>query len=218
MIDLSNPIIALIGVFFAGLITSANPCSLAAIPIIIGFIGGYSKGDHKKALLFSLFFSIGLAATFTILGAIAAFAGTLLGDIGGYWKYILGIVAIAIGIQMFDVCFCKIPKPNLFKKLSFGLLGAFLAGLLFGVAISPCSTPILAFLLTFVASKQNVAYGISLLFVYALAHTIFIFVLGISTGLIESFMKSTKFQDISIWLNRISGLIFIIVGLLFILL
>ena len=85
--------------------------------------------------------------------------------------------------------------------------------MLFGVASSPCATPVLALILTFVASKHNLAYGASLLFVYALAHTVLIFTVGVSTGLAEVFLKSQKIADFSVYAHKISGAIFVLIGI-----
>jgi cytochrome c biogenesis protein CcdA len=211
--DFSNPLIAYAGVFIAGLISSFSPCALITIPLVISFVGGYAEGDVKRSFSFSLAFVIGLSITFTILGAIASLAGTLMGDIGGFWKYILAAVAIVMGLQMMGILTFQIPTPRMVKTEQKGLIGAFLLGMLFGVASSPCATPVLALILTFVASKHNLAYGTSLLFVYALAHTVLIFAVGVSTGLAEVFLKSQKFSNFSVYAHKISGAVFVLIGI-----
>jgi cytochrome c biogenesis protein CcdA len=212
--DLSNPLVAYLSVFAAGLVSSFSPCVLITIPLVISYVGGYSEGNMKRSFSFSLTFVIGLSITFTILGAIASLMGTLLGDVGGYWKYILSAVAIVMGLQMMGVLNFQIPTPRMVKTEQKGLIGAFLLGMLFGVASSPCATPVLAFILTFVASKQNMAYGASLLFVYALAHTVLIFLVGVSTGMAEFFLKSRKVQKFSDYSHKASGLLFVLIGIL----
>jgi cytochrome c biogenesis protein CcdA len=212
--DLSNPLIAYFSVFIAGLISSFSPCVLITIPLVISYVGGYAEGDIKKSFSFSLAFVIGLSITFTILGAIASLMGTLLGDVGGFWKYILSAVAIIMGLQMMGILNFQIPTPRLVKTEQKGLIGAFLLGMLFGVASSPCATPVLALILTFVASKQNMAYGTSLLFVYALAHTVLIFLVGVSAGMAEVVLRSRRIEKLSYYSHKISGLIFVLIGLL----
>jgi len=211
--DLSNPLIAYLSVFAAGLISSFSPCVLITIPLIISYVGGYAEGDVKRSFSFSLAFVIGLSITFTILGAIASLMGTLLGDVGSFWKYILSAVAIIMGLQMMGILNFQIPTPKMVKTEQKGLIGAFLLGMLFGVASSPCATPVLALILTFVASKHNLMYGTSLLFVYALAHTVLIFAVGVSTGLAEAFLKSQKVADLSIIAHKLSGAIFVLIGI-----
>ena len=211
--DLSNPLIAYFSVFIAGLISSFSPCVLITIPLVISYVGGYAEGDVKRSFTFSLAFVVGLSITFTILGAIASLAGTLLGDVGGFWKYILAAIAIVMGLQMMGLMNFQIPTPRLVKTEQKGLIGAFLLGMLFGVASSPCATPVLALILTFVASKHNIGYGTSLLFVYALAHTVLIFAVGVSTGLAEVFLKSQKVADFSVYAHKVSGALFVLIGL-----
>ncbi|MDD5382164.1 MAG: cytochrome c biogenesis protein CcdA, partial [Candidatus Margulisbacteria bacterium] len=70
--EFSNPLIAYLAVFLAGLVSSASPCVLILYPLIIGFVGGYGEGDVRKSALYSLLFSLGLAITFTLLGAVAS--------------------------------------------------------------------------------------------------------------------------------------------------
>jgi len=211
--DISNPLIAYASVFAAGLISSFSPCVLITIPLVISYVGGYAEGDVKRSFSFSLAFVVGLSITFTILGAIASLMGTLLGDVGGFWKYILAAVAIVMGLQMMGLLNFQIPTPRLVKTEQKGLIGAFLLGMLFGVASSPCATPVLALILTFVASKHNLMYGISLLFVYALAHTVLIFAVGVSAGLAEVFLKSQKIADFSVYAHKVSGALFVLIGI-----
>src|SRR5512134_395819 len=95
-----NPLYAFLGVFVGGLLSSSSPCVLATIPLVIGYVGGYSGGDRRKALLYSLTFILGLSITFTILGAIASVVGGLFGVTGSTWYFIVGGVAVAIGLHL----------------------------------------------------------------------------------------------------------------------
>src|SRR5512140_2476401 len=79
--------LAFLAVFVGGLISAASPCVLAAIPLIIGYVGGYSEGSKKKAALYSLVFILGLSITFTVLGAAASAMGQFL-SFAGKWLYI----------------------------------------------------------------------------------------------------------------------------------
>ncbi len=211
--NLADPMFAYPAVFIAGLVASGSPCVLVLIPLIIGYVGGYAEGDVKRSALYALVFSIGLAITFTLLGALAAITGTLLGNIGGFWKYLLSAVLIIMGLQMTGTVKLNIPQAALPRIGQKGLLGALLLGLLFGVVSSPRATPVLAVLLTYVASRRDFAYGVSLLFVYALAHTALIFVLGISTGVAEAVLKSKHVQNLSALSHKLSGVLFVLLGI-----
>src|SRR5512135_3665958 len=101
--------LAFIAVFIGGLISAASPCVLAAIPLIIGYVGGYSEGNKKKAALFSLVFVLGLSITFTLLGLAASVMGQFLG-LMGKWLYIgLSVIAILMGLQLMGMI--SIPLP-----------------------------------------------------------------------------------------------------------
>jgi len=207
-----NPLLAYLGVFIGGIISSSSPCVLATIPLVIGYVSGYSEGNRRKALLYSLTFILGLSITFTILGAIASFIGGLFGVTGRTWYFVVGGVAIAIGLQLIGLYEWNLPVPVLQPKQR-GILGAFVLGLIFGIVSSPCATPVLVLILTFVASKGEVLYGTSLLFVYAIGHCALIFLAGIAAGFAESFIKSRGISNITILGKKIGGSIVVLVGL-----
>ncbi len=208
-----NPALAYLGVFIGGIISSSSPCVLATIPLVIGYVGGYSGGDRRKAVLYSVTFVLGLSITFTILGAIASFIGGLFGVTGRTWYFVVGGIAIAIGLQLIGLYEWNIPIPGHLQPKQRGIIGAFVLGLIFGIVSSPCATPVLVLILTFVASKGEVLYGTSLLFVYAIAHCALIFLAGTAAGFAESFIKSKGISNITSYGKRIGGSIVALVGL-----
>jgi cytochrome c-type biogenesis protein len=186
---------------------------LATIPLVIGYVGGYSEGDRRKAILYSLTFILGLSLTFTILGAIASLVGGLFGVISRAWYFIVGGIAVVIGLHLIGLFSWNFSVPVHLQPKQKGILGAFLLGIFFGIVSSPCATPVLALILTFVASKGEVAYGTSLLFVYALGHCALIFLAGTATGFAESFIKSKGISNITTWGKRVGGVIVVLVGI-----
>jgi len=208
-----NPLLAYLGVFIGGILSSSSPCVLATIPLVIGYVGGYSEGDRRKAFLYSLTFILGLSITFTILGAIASLVGGLFGIISRTWYFIVGGIAIIIGLHLIGLFNWSLPVPVHLQPKQRGILGAFLLGIFFGIVSSPCATPVLALILTFVASKGEVAYGTSLLFVYALGHCALIFLAGTATGFVENFVKSKGISNVTTWGKRIGGSIVVFAGI-----
>lgn len=207
------PIIAFGAVFLAGIISSASPCVLATIPLVVGYVGGYADGDRRKAFLYSVAFILGLSLTFTAFGAAAGMLGTMFGMIGGWWYATLGVVAVAMGLQMLGLYQLRLPFHVEVKPKRKGIFGAFLLGLFFGIVSSPCATPVLVVILTLVASKGEVAYGTSLLFVYAVGHCMLMLLAGTFTGFVEAFVKAKGVRNFSEWSKRIGGVIISCVGL-----
>jgi cytochrome c biogenesis protein CcdA len=207
--------LAFFAVFIGGLISAASPCVLAAIPLIIGYVGGYSEGNKKKAALFSLVFVLGLSITFTLLGAAASVMGQFLGFMGR-WLYIgLAVIAILMGLQLMGVISIPLPFQRTRAVKTKGLLGAFLLGMLTGTVSSPCATPVLAVILAYVSTQGDTVYGASLLFVYALGHCALIFVAGLSVGLTESIVGSKRTRNFSLYAKKMSGALLVIVGVYF---
>jgi cytochrome c-type biogenesis protein len=205
--------IAFLAVFTGGLISAASPCVLAAIPLIIGYVGGYSGGDKKKAAIYSLVFILGLSITFTVLGAAASAMGHFL-SFAGQWLYIgLAVIAVTMGLQLMGLITITLPFQKTRQVKSRGLWGAFLLGLLTGTVSSPCATPVLAVILAYVSTQGDVLYGGSLLFVYAVGHCALIFIAGLSIGMTESIVSSKGVNNFSLYSKRFSGALLIVAGI-----
>ncbi len=208
-----HPLIAVMAVFMAGLLSAASPCVLAIMPMVIGYVGGHSQGDRRKAVIYSLLFALGLSITFTILGAVAALLGRMMGDVGKMWYWSIAALAIVMGLAMIGVFEIRIPFAAKMQTKKRGGLGAFLLGLLFGVVSSPCATPILVLILTFVATQGKVVYGTLLLFIYAIGHCALIILAGVITGFVESLVQAKGVVNFSLWAKRISGVLITLAGL-----
>jgi len=207
------PILAFGAVFLAGVLSSASPCVLATIPLVVGFVGGYADGDRWKAFRYSLAFIIGLSLTFTAFGAAASLLGTMFGTLGGPWYIAAGLVAMVMGGQMMGLYEIRLPLKRDFKPKQGGIAGSFLLGLFFGVVSSPCATPALVVLLTYVATKGRMLYGVALLFTYAVGHCLLMLLAGTFTGFVESFVRSRGVTNISLWAKRLGGMVIVLVGL-----
>ena len=208
-----NPFLAYLGVFLGGILSSSSPCVLATIPLVIGYVGGYSEGDRRKAVLYSLTFILGLSLMFTVLGAIASVIGGLFGIISRTWYFVVGGIAVVMGLHLIGLFEWNLPIPIHLQPKKRGILGAFLLGLFFGIISSPCATPVLVLILTFVATKGEVVYGTSLLFIYALGHCALIFLAGTATGFVENFVKSKGISNVTAWGKRIGGSIVVFAGI-----
>ena len=202
------PLLALL----AGVLTSFTPCSLSSIPLVIGYVGGTGARDTKKALRLSLTFALGSAVTFTVLGVIAATAGSLLGMSASWWYIALGILMVLMALQTWGI-FEIIPSSYLLaKNTKKGYVGAFIAGILGGVFSSPCSTPVLIALLAIVAGKGSLAWGILLLLLYSIGHGILAVIAGTSIGFVQKLSQSEKYGKASVILKIVMGGVILLIG------
>ena len=212
----SNPWLAVVAVFLGGVTTALNPCVLAMIPLLMSVVAGNRETTTvKRSLVFSSFFVLGLAITFTVLGLISALMGRMFGNVGGFWKYAVAGVCLLMGLHLLGVLKWNLPVPAGLRVKKQGYLGAFLLGLLFGVVSTPCAVPILAVLLAFVAEKGNVLYGGFLLFVYALGHSALVLVAGTSVGAAKSMLESKGVRRAHGVLQKTAGALIIGIGLYF---
>ncbi len=211
-----SPWLAVVAVFLGGVTTALNPCVLAMIPLLMGVVAGNKETTTlRRSLAFSLFFVLGLAITFTVLGLISALMGRMFGNIGQFWKYVVAGVCLIMGLNLLGLLKINFPVPAGLKVKKQGYVGAFLLGLLFGVVSTPCAVPILAVLLAFVAEKGNVLYGGFLLFVYALGHSALVLAAGTSVGAAKSLLESKGLRTAHGILQKVAGVLIIGIGFYF---
>ena len=215
----TSPWLALAAVFLGGILTASNPCVLAMIPLMMSFVAGRKeeKASVLRSFVFSLVFVFGLAITFTVLGMIAALAGKMYGNVSGLWNWVVAVVCVGMGLHLMGVF--TIPIPSLGAKLqpkTRGLLGALVLGLLFGIVSAPCAAPILVVLLTYLAgSNASVAWGGTLLLVYALGHSVLILIAGTSMGAARQLIENKKATRVLELLRKGAGLAVVLVGAYF---
>ena len=214
----TNPWLAIVAVFLGGAVTASSPCVLAMIPLTMAFVAG--RDDEQsgvwRSLGYAFIFVIGLSITFTILGMTAALAGKIYGDVSGMWTWIVVVVCLVMGLHLMGLLNFTIPVPFEVKPRIRGALGALILGLLFGFVSAPCAAPILVVLLTYLAgSDASVTYGGSLLFVYALGHSVLILIAGASMGAAKTLIESKKGTRAAAILRKVAGAVIVLVGLFF---
>jgi cytochrome c biogenesis protein CcdA len=203
------PIVALI----AGVLTSFTPCSLSSVPLIVGFVGGTKSTDTNKAFKLSVTFAIGMAVTFTVLGTLASILGKLMQGAGSWWFIVLGILMVLMALQTWEI-YDFIPSTYLTRKnTKKGYLGAFMAGILGGLFSSPCATPVLVVLLAIVAREGNVIWGVFLLLLYSLGHSILVIIAGTSIGFVQRLTSNDNYGAVSKYLKVFMGCIILLIAL-----
>ncbi len=202
------PLFALV----AGVLTSLTPCSLSTIPLVVGYVGGSSK-DTKRAFWLSMTFAIGSAVTFTLLGVVASYAGSLIGATAKWWYILLGVLMIMMALQTWEL-FQFIPSTHMLSKSKRkGFVGAFIAGILGGIFSSPCATPVLIVLLAIVAGKGSIVWGIVLLLIYSVGHGALAVIAGTSVGLVQKMGTDERYGKFSNILKYVMGFFILLIGL-----
>lgn len=200
----------------AGVLTSLMPCSLASIPLVIGFVGsstGEGQQDKRKPLKLSLTFALGMTLTFTVLGVIAASAGVLMGSAQRWWYLVLGVLLILMALQTWEL-FEFIPSTYLVSRSNKrGYLGALIAGALGGLFSSPCATPVLIALLALVAGQGQLLWGVLLLLLYAAGHSALAVVAGTSAGFARRITQSGRYGRFSLVLKIVMGALILLMGI-----
>lgn len=186
------PLIALTASVAWGILSILlSPCHLASIPLIVGFISGQGRVSTARAAGIATLFAAGILITIAAIGAITAAAGRMLGDVGRWGNYFVAAIFFVVGLHLLGV----IPMPwsgpgqvNLKRK---GLLAAFVLGLVFGIALGPCTFAYMAPMLavTFKLAKTVPLYGASLLGAYGVGHCAVIVAAGTSTELVQRFLN-----------------------------
>jgi len=213
----SGPIIALTASFVWGVLSILlSPCHLASIPLIVGFIDEQGRISTKRAFFIASLFSLGILITIAAIGLITGLLGRMLGDIGPYGNYIVAVIFFIIGLHLLGI----IPLPFLgksgqpaFKKK--GLLASFILGLVFGIALGPCTFAYMAPMLgvTFALASTNLAYGVLLLLVYGIGHCSVIVFAGTFTEVVQHYLNWSEKSKGTVVSKKICGVLVILGGI-----
>lgn len=203
------PVLALL----AGVLTSLTPCSLSSVPLVVAYVGGTGNKEPAVAFRFSLVFAIGMAVTFTALGAAASLLGRLMSfGTASWWYLILGSLMVLMALQTWGII-NLIPSSyaQRFNKKK-GYIGAFIMGILGGLFSSPCATPVLIALLAIVARSGKPAWGILLLLIYSIGHSALVLVAGTFMGFTSKLSASSKYGIFSKAVNIVIGGVILLAG------
>lgn len=210
------PLLALAASVIWGILSIIlSPCHLASIPLIVGFISRQGPVTARHAFWTSTLFAVGILVTIAAIGAITAAAGRMLGDVGRYGNYFVALIFFAVGLHLLGV----IPMPwsgtgpvNMKRK---GFLAALILGLVFGIALGPCTFAYLAPMLgvTFKLAKTAPLYGVSLLLAYGVGHCSVIVAAGTSAELVQRFLNWNEQSKGVAILKSVCGVLVLLGGL-----
>ncbi len=197
-----------------GVFSDFLPCTIAMLPVLVGYIGGYSEQSRWLVFQQVALFIVGVALVMTLLGVAASMLGVAFGTlIGSGWYYAVGILAIVIALNMLGILHIPLPQfiTGLPKTNAGRILTPLILGLSFGAASSPCGTPFLAGILAFISQEKNILLGGTSLFFYALGQGVLLLVVGMFTGLLK---HMATLRQVGSVMTRLSAGLFIVVGIL----
>tara|TARA_B100000965_G_scaffold270686_1_gene228926 strand:- start:47 stop:787 length:741 start_codon:yes stop_codon:yes gene_type:complete len=206
-----NPI-TLLFVFMGGLLTSLGPCSLSLLPITVAYLAGFK--NKQTALQKTISFCSGIVISLVILGSVSGFLGKIYGQLPGFFSIFISFLAIIMGLNLLGIVKFSLPSgpdPEIWKNRFPPALAPVSAGLAFGFASSPCTTPVLAVLLAWVAKQANPVSGIIFLGSFAIGQIVPLFIAGTFAA---SIPKLLSLRPIGKWVPPISGVILLTVGLI----
>jgi cytochrome c-type biogenesis protein len=186
-----SPTIALSASFIWGILSIIlSPCHLASIPLIVGFIDKQGRISTKRAFLISFLFSIGILITIGVIGMITAAAGRMMGDLGRFGNYFVSGVFFLVGLHLLDIIPMPWSGPGQVGMKRKGGLAAFILGLVFGIALGPCTFAYMAPMLsiTFQLASSNLLYGIALLLLYGIGHCAVLVAAGTFTEVVQDYL------------------------------
>ncbi len=192
-----------------------SPCHLASLPLIIGFVDEQGGGSTRRAFWLSILFASGVLVTIAAIGVITAALGKMMGQVGAWGNYLVAAVFLAVGLHLLGVIPLPLVggrTPNWQRK---GLLAALLLGLIFGIALGPCTFAYMAPMLmaTFRVAATNLIYGVVLLLAYGIGHCAVIVFAGTFTGWVQGYLNWTETSRAAVLLRQICGALVILGGL-----
>ncbi len=205
--------------FTAGLLSFLSPCVLPLIPSYVGFLTGLTLEEldvrRGTALVHALWFVAGFSLIFVALGATASALGVLLLQSQVWLARVGGIVVVLFGLYLLGVLrpgFLMRERKLQLARKPLGYLGSTFVGMTFGAAWTPCIGPILGAILTLAAAQASVAHGSVLLAVYSLGLAIPFVATAL---LLDRFLVwFRRFRPYLAWVERITGILLIVLGLL----
>lgn len=208
--------VALLASFGWGILSILlSPCHLSSIPLIIGFITSQGKISLSRIFNISLIFAVGILITIAAIGFITASLGRLMGDVGSVGNYLVAIIFFLVGLYLLDIIKFDWDNIRVRRTKSKGFIAALVLGLLFGIALGPCTFAYMAPVLgiVFQTAQTNFVLSLALLFAFGIGHCSVIVGAGTLTGKVQKYLNWSEGSRTILWIRRICGILVILGGI-----
>jgi len=215
--DTSN--VGILVAFLGGLLSFLSPCVLPLVPSYLGFVTGFTFDEmtnrRRMAMLHAALFVLGFTLVFMLFGATATVLGRVLKYYQVWFQRIGGALIVLFGLYCLGWLKLRFLDQDARLHLDrkpIGYLGSVLVGMAFAAGWTPCIGPILGAILGLAANEASLPRGMLLLGSYSLGLAIpFLF----AAFAVETFLAwFQRFRKHLRWVQRVSGVLLIIVGLL----
>ncbi len=192
-----------------------SPCHLSSIPLVVGFISSQGKISLKRTFNIALIFSIGILITIALIGIITASLGRLMGDIGNIGNYLVAGIFFLVGLYLLDIIKLDWNNAGLRQTKTKGLLAALILGLLFGLALGPCTFAYMAPVLgvVFQTAQTNYLLAVIFLLAFGIGHCSVIVGAGTLTGKVQKYLNWSESSKSILWIKRVCGVLVILGGI-----
>ena len=209
------PMIAMLAALVWGVLSIIlSPCHLASIPLIVGFIDEQGNITTRRAFVISLLFSLGILITIAFIGVVTALAGRIMGDVGRCGNYFVAAIFFVVGLHLLGVIPMPFGGPGRVGMKRKGYLAALILGLVFGIALGPCTFAYMAPMLavSFRLAAAQPLYAMSLLTAYGVGHCGVIVLAGTFTELVQHYLNWNEKSKGALILKKVCGVLVLLGG------
>jgi cytochrome c-type biogenesis protein len=206
-------------VFAGGLLTSLGPCSLSLLPVTLAYLAGFGAavGDGGRRVSpwqRSLSFAAGIVGSLVLLGLVSGLLGRIYGQIPGLIPTIVAVLALLMGFNLLGILKIPLPAgpdPDVWRRKVPAPLAPLAAGLAFGLAATPCTTPVLAVLLGWMAQNGKPLVGMVLLTSFGAGQVLPLLLAGTAAASLPNLLSLRRLGQ---WVPPISGVVLVVTGAL----
>ena len=186
-----------------------SPCHLASIPLIVGFIDGQGQMSTRRAFVISTLFAVGILFSIAMIGLLTALVGRMLGDLGAWGNWLVAGIFFLFGLHLWGLMPMPWSGPGQVGMQVKGLLAALTLGLVFGIALGPCTFAFMGPVLgvAFAEAAENMLYSVLLLLAYGIGHCAVIVFAGTFTEKVQHYLNWNERSQGTLWVKRICGLL-----------
>jgi cytochrome c biogenesis protein CcdA len=218
--ELNSPVFGPVYALVAGLLTSASPCTLAALPLVVGHLSGSTRRERLRDLVL---FILGMTLALTLSGVVAGALGRSLIFAAPWIRWVAGVAFITGGAAYMglfgNLLTCEVPLAGkegggiseARSRLPRSLAGV-AVGALYGLSASPCSTPALIAILALVATTGSIAKSALLLLFYSLGQSFLVAVAGLATSSFRAFLENGRRARALDLLRKAGGAAIVVFG------